>query len=457
MSYPEALTYLYGLQKHGIKLGLKNIRTLAALLGDPHTAFRSVHVAGTNGKGSVASMTASILRACGYRVGLFTSPHLVSFAERIRVDDELISESDVVSLTGEIRDLIAGNAGEISAPTFFEFVTAIAFEYFRRKGVDWAVVEVGMGGRLDSTNIIAPEASVISRISYDHQAFLGDTLREIAAEKAGIIKAAVPVISASQDADAAEVIAAAAKERSAPLSVFGRDFEGRLKSSGVGGISFEYRDGEDTFDSLQVPLAGEHQLSNACLAVKAALTALRRAAAWQRQEEGKSGGKVPSDPHFLREGLSKVRWPGRLEFIEGDPPLLLDGAHNPDAARKLSSFVKKYLQDRRIILVAGIMADKEIRGILEPLLPVAAEIICTAPRYDRAAPPEKLAAIAASLGFASHRTRCIADAMALARGLCNARSTGRPLVLVTGSFFTVGEAKEILGEMPVLGDLREKL
>src|SRR5512139_543220 len=244
MSYPEALAYLYGLQKHGIKLGLKNVRTLVTLLGDPQAAFRSVHVAGTNGKGSVAAMTASILRARGFRVGLFTSPHLVSFTERIRIDDEQISESHVVALTGEIRELISSHPAEMSTPTFFEFVTAIAFEYFRRNRIDWAVVEVGMGGRLDSTNIITPEASVISRISYDHQAFLGDTLGEIAAEKAGIIKAGVPVISASQEREARDVIAAVSDERSAPLSVFGRDFEGRLRSSGIRGITFDYRDKE---------------------------------------------------------------------------------------------------------------------------------------------------------------------------------------------------------------------
>jgi len=454
MSYPDALAYLYGLQKHGIKLGLKNIRTLATLLGDPHAAFRSVHVAGTNGKGSVAAMIASILRARGFRVGLFTSPHLVSFTERIRIDDEQISESDVVALTGEIRELISSRPDEISAPTFFEFVTAIAFEYFRRNRIDWAVVEVGMGGRLDSTNIITPEASVISRISYDHQAFLGDTLGEIAAEKAGIIKAGVPVISASQEREAQDVIAAVAEERSAPLSVFGRDFEGRLRSSGIRGITFDYRDEEISLDSLSVPLAGDHQLFNACLALRGALAALGRAAGIQ---PGGAGGGMRRDLQFLRDGLSRVRWPGRLEFLEGDPPLLLDGAHNPDAAKKLSSFVREHLADRAIILVAGIMADKDVQGILEPLLPLAAEIIFTAPRYERAAPAERLAGIGSSLGFTSHSAHHISDALALARDLSRARSVEHPLVLVTGSFFTIGEAKEILGERPVLGDLREKL
>src|SRR5512139_4064520 len=453
MSYPEAIAYLYGLQKHGIKLGLKNIRTLAALLGDPQASFRSVHVAGTNGKGSVAAMICSILRARGFRVGLFTSPHLVSFTERIRVDDEQISESDVVGLTAEIREMISRNAGEISAPTFFEFVTAVAFEYFRRRAVEWAVVEVGMGGRLDSTNIIRPEASVISRISYDHQTFLGNTLREIAAEKAGIIKGGVPVISASQEDEAGEVIAAAAEERTAPLSVFGKDFSGLLRSSDPRGISFDYRDEALSLDSLAVPLAGDHQLFNACLAVRAALTALGRTSGAGMQTG--EAATVTSDLQFLRDGLSKVRWPGRLEFIEGDPPLLLDGAHNPDAAKKLSSFVREHLPGRAVILVTGVMADKDVRGILEPLLSVASETIVTTPQYDRAAPPERLAEIAASLGFTSRTAHRISDALALARELARARSAERPLVLVTGSFFTVGEAKEILGERPVLGDLRE--
>ena len=311
-----------------------------------------------------------------------------------------------------------------------------------------------MAGRLDSTNIITPEASVISRISYDHQAFLGDTLGEIAAEKAGIIKAGVPVISASQEREAQDVIAAVAEERSAPLSVFGRDFEGRLRSSGIRGITFDYRDEEISLDSLSVPLAGDHQLFNACLALRGALAALGRAAGIQ---PGGAGGGMRRDLQFLRDGLSRVRWPGRLEFLEGDPPLLLDGAHNPDAAKKLSSFVREHLADRAIILVAGIMADKDVQGILEPLLPLAAEIIFTAPRYERAAPAERLAGIGSSLGFTSHSAHHISDALALARDLSRARSVEHPLVLVTGSFFTIGEAKEILGERPVLGDLREKL
>jgi len=485
MSYYGAINYLYGLQKYGIKLGLEKTGMILSQLGNPQMDFRSIHVAGTNGKGSVSAMTASILMAHGFRVGLFTSPHLVSFTERIRINNERISESEVVSLTEEIKSQISHLKSQIPEPTFFEFVTAMAFLYFSRNNVDWAVIETGMGGSLDATNVIIPEVSVITKISYDHREFLGETLTDIANEKAGIIKKGIPVVSAGQEREAEEVILTATAENSSPLSIYGRDFCGTLKSCDLHGITFDYHGHElQTPDSeltnLFVPLAGEHQLFNACIATKAAMVAMERA---EEQKSGRAEGKTSELPSFrasaLREGLSNTRWHGRLEIVSDDPVIMIDGAHNPDAAKALSEFARKHLTDYNIILIMGIMADKDIQGIMSPLLPVASEVIFTAPNYGRAASPQKLAEIALHMGFSSKVANSVREAIETAKEISQKSAPPQPpltkggieggvfsrlhhsitpsLILITGSFYTIGEAKEILGEKAVLGSLRETL
>ncbi|WP_333654531.1 bifunctional folylpolyglutamate synthase/dihydrofolate synthase [Dissulfurispira sp.] len=466
MSYPEAINYLYGLQKYGIKLGLEKTGIILSRLGNPHKDFLSIHVAGTNGKGSVSAMTASVLMAHGFKVGLFTSPHLVSFTERIRINNEQISESDVVSLTEEIKSKISNLKSQIPEPTFFEFVTAMAFLYFSRNSVDWAVIETGMGGRLDATNIITPEVSVITKISYDHKEFLGETLTDIAHEKAGIIKKGIPVVSAHQEKEAGEVIAAAAKERSSPLFIYGKDFSGELRLSDIEGITFDYFDDSCTITDLHTPLAGEHQLFNACIATKAATLALMQ----------NSKFKIRNSK-LIRDGLAATKWHGRLETVSNDPAIMIDGAHNPDAAKALSEFIKKHLNDYRIILIMGIMADKDIHGIMSPLLPAASEIIFTAPNYGRAASPQKLAEIALHMGFFSRVANSVSDAIEMAKKCCESENlrireseiknnhfTHSPihpfthsLILITGSFYTIGEALEILGKKAVLGTLRETI
>ncbi|MCC6345761.1 MAG: bifunctional folylpolyglutamate synthase/dihydrofolate synthase, partial [Nitrospirales bacterium] len=379
MSYPGAIGYLYGLQKYGIKLGLERTEAILTLLGSPHKTFRSLHVAGTNGKGSVSAMIASILTAHGYKTGLFTSPHLVSFTERMRVGGEQISEAEVVRLTGEIRGILEQGQHGLPEPTFFELVTAMAFLHFQREGVRWAVVETGMGGRLDATNTLLPEVSVITRVSHDHREFLGDTLAAIAGEKAGIIKAGIPVVCAQQEKEAEEVLLSAAGEKGSPVFLYGRDFSGTLRTSGLEGISFDYHDGAETIAGLHTPLAGDHQAANACLAVKAASLALQHS----------------PDLSALRSGLASTRWPGRLDLVSSDPRIMIDGAHNPDAARALAGFLGKHLERCAIILVMGIMADKDMEGIMAPLLPLASDIVFTAPPYGRAASPRTLAERAA--------------------------------------------------------------
>ncbi|NWF52531.1 MAG: bifunctional folylpolyglutamate synthase/dihydrofolate synthase [Nitrospirae bacterium] len=471
MSYSKTIDYIYNLQKHGIKFGLNNIIRLVSILGNPHKAFYSVHVAGTNGKGSTSAIIASILKAAGFNVGLFTSPHIVSFTERIRVNGKEISEDDIIILTEEIREkIISINSFDTDfSPTFFEVVTAMAFLYFQRKGIDIAVIEVGMGGRLDATNILTPEISVITNVDFDHLEFLGRTLKEIAYEKAGIIKEGIPVVVSSQDPEVLKVIEAKAKERNSEVYLYDRDFSAVLRRNDPSGVCFDYFDDSFIIHDLYLSLAGEHQMRNASVAIKAVELLSKKI----------TPNFEPLTPNFIREGLRDVKWPGRLEMIHGEPPILIDGAHNPSAAKVLSDAINKHYLGiyKRIILILGVMDDKDIEGIMRHLLPIAYEIILTSPNYDRAAKPAKLAAIAASLGFRNVKiVFSLKDAIEMAvkiakcgmlnskcemwstedetipkSEICNPKS----LILITGSFYTIGEAKEALGYKGVLTRLRE--
>jgi len=439
MSYHESIQYLYNLRKHGIKFGLDNISRLVSELGNPHKLFRTLHVGGTNGKGSTSAIAASILQAAGFNVGLFTSPHLISFTERIRINGAEIPEPDVVGLAEELRD-VASRIDDFS-PTFFEVVTAMALLYFSRQKIDIALMEVGMGGRLDATNIISPDVCVITQISYDHMEFLGKTLREIAQEKAGIIKKGIPVVTAHQEPESMDVIKTKSKENDADLYAYGSEFSSQLCREDTSGIHFDYRDAPTQIDDLYLPLAGIHQMHNASVAIKAV-----------------SLVSQPMTDRFIKEGLERTKWPGRLEYIHHDPPVLIDGAHNPAAAAVLSQtlqniFLKTY---KRIILILGIMGDKDIAGILKPLLPLASHSILTRPSYTRAASPETLARIAESMGFSSiHTAHTVKDALEM--GMNDARNfqLGSALIVVTGSFYTIGEAKEVLGQTGILTTLRE--
>ena len=450
MSYSETIQYLYNLQKYGIKFGLDNIRRLARAFDQPHAAYGSIHVGGTNGKGTTSALVASILKHAGFRVGLFTSPHLVSFTERIKVDGQEITEHEVMELTEEIRDIVVHS--EEFSPTFFEVVVMMAFLYFERKQADVAVFEVGMGGRFDATNIIAPLVSVITSIDYDHKEFLGETLQEIAREKAGIIKSGVPVVSSPQEREAMEVIKQKARGEHAKLYTFGEEFWSFLKRETTSEICFDYHSKNALeIRDIKLPFSGEYQMHNASVAIKAATIALERLQF--------SVGQNQRD-HIIsaiRGGLEETQWPGRLEMIRESPPIVIDGAHNPAAANALSKALKRnYLEKyRKLIIVIGIMGDKDARGIMEPLLPLASEVILTAPQYSRAAAPETLARIAQSLGYLHVRIApTVKDAVAMASE--RARDKVCPsLVVITGSFYTIGEAKEVIGAKGVLSRLRE--
>ncbi len=443
MNYTDAISYLYALQKFGIKFGLDNTIRLLSFYGDPHNSFRKIHVAGTNGKGSTSAMIASILQAHGFRVGLFTSPHLVSFTERIRINNREIKESEVIELTTEIRSAI-DKLNHGFSPTFFEFVTVMAFLYFSRRNVDWAVIETGMGGRLDATNVINPVVSVITKIGLDHQDFLGNTLRAIAIEKAGIIKEGVPLVTSSQNENVLEVLLNRATEMGSDINIYGKDFHSILKKIDMEGITFDFI-GKESLKNLFIPLSGKHQLENASLSIKAVEVALG----------------MNLNRSAIRRGLSNTRWPGRLELIKTSNKhydLLIDGAHNPSASITLTEAITAYYKPHyeRVILIVGIMADKDIRGILMPLLPLSYHTIFTAPDYKRAATPELLLGIARKEGFRGEICHSLRDslnrAITVAEGL-----SGRTLIVITGSFYTIGEALEELGRKGVLSRLREEI
>ena len=417
MTYPAAIEYLYGLQKHGIKLGLEPMQALLEAIGHPERRLRVLHVGGTNGKGSTVAMAAAILRASGLRVGLYTSPHLVDFRERIRIDGEMISEDCLADLVGRVRRDVPPQANL----TFFEMTTALALLYFAESQVDLAVLEVGMGGRFDATNVVAPIACAITTIALDHQEYLGTTEEAIAFEKAGIIKSAVPVVIGRMGTDAGAVMHRVAAERAAPLRRLGTDFcvEGS-------GDRFTYRGWGRVFEGLQCGLVGHHQLDNAACAI-----ALLEAA---------GQGGVSISETAVREGLRSVVWEGRLEVIEDAPRVLLDGAHNPAASRALARYLGEFLvshRHARIILVWGMMRDKDHREFIEPLLPLVSEIVLTQAGLARSATVHELRERVRGWPKPVHEVPLPAEALQMAKK----RASPGDLICVAGSLMLLGDIK----------------
>ena len=418
MTYSSAVTYLYRLQKHGIKLGLATMTALMERLDMPQTRYRALHIAGTNGKGSTAAMAAAVLQAAGYRVGLYTSPHLVEFRERIRVNGEMIAESQVAQLTEQLQLRCQPDL----SPTFFEYTTAMAFQHFADSGVDVAVLEVGLGGRFDATNVVTPMACAITTIALDHQEYLGNTRSSIAFEKAGIIKPWVPVVLGRLEDDAWKTIEQVARERQAPVFRLQEDFCTEEKTL----QQFSYRGLGMHYDGLTCALEGRHQLDNAACAL-----ALVGAAAPQ-------GIIVTSEA--VRAGLRVVNWAGRLEMVDRRPTILLDGAHNPAAATVLADYLTRSDHahaSRPVVLVLGMMRDKDHRGFIEPLRSLVDEVVLTQADLPRSATAQELRASIGALLPHTHVVSSLSDAMALARQL----ATSDGLVCVTGSLMLVGECK----------------
>jgi dihydrofolate synthase/folylpolyglutamate synthase len=420
MIYSSAVEYLYGLQKHGIKLGLAGTRTILSRLDHPERRYRAIHIGGTNGKGSTAAMAASILMAADYRVGLYTSPHLVDFRERIRVNGAMIPERRV----GELVSRIKASAGPDSSLTFFEFTTALAFQYFAEAQVDVAVLEVGMGGRFDATNVVQPVATTITTISLDHEDYLGDTTEQIAYEKAGIIKPGIPVILGRLDQQAGRVIREVAEAQGAPLYQLGVDFDVRGDSP-----SFNYAGIGVTHDGLSCRLLGRHQLDNAACALALIEVAER------------SGLRV--HPEAMKSGLAATQWEGRLETVDRNPSVVLDGAHNPAAAGVLAAFLADFRASHpgsRVALILGMMRDKAHRAFVQTLLSTIDELIVTQAAIPRAASPLELRESLANLMPSMHTAATPGEALSLARRLM----TPADLICVAGSLMLVGDMKALL-------------
>ena len=425
-SYDQCLKTMFGLRRFGIKLGLETIGRILEGLGNPQEKFPSIHVAGSNGKGSIASALSTILRLAGLKVGLYTSPHLVKFNERICIGAKPISDERVVKSHEAVKEIHPGDR----EPTFFEFATAMAMHEFGRAGVDLAIIETGMGGRLDATNILKPSISIISNISLEHRMYLGNTIAEITGEKGGIIKEGIPVVTGVRQKSAISVLEKIADEKSAPFYRLGDHF--RVRRSGNG--AFNYYGMNQTHRGIRTGLLGKHQVDNAALVL----------AACEILDE--TGVKIP-EPR-VRDGLAETRWPGRLEIVSDSPMVILDGAHNLAAAHKLADFLSNDLAGRNITLVAGILDDKPHAAMMKCLLPFCRKAIITSPKINRALPPEKLYETARGIMDDVSMVLDVGDAVEQAV----AAATPGDVICIAGSLYVVGEAKEALEKiMPTSG------
>ena len=435
MNYESAVRYLLSLgrelgtptQATAAKFNLENITVLMERLGRPDRTYPIVHIAGTNGKGSTAAFLESILRAAGFRTGLNTSPHLERINERIRINGEEVSDQIFAETFTRVQEVIEEllAAGRLQAhPTYFECVTALAFEVFARERVEFAVVEVGLGGRLDATNIVRPQVSVITRIDFDHENYLGHSLEEIAREKAGIVKAGVPVATAPQLPEVREVLRGKARELDATIVDTGEDFdlEREIAEAGCARARARARAMGEAV-RLAPGLPGRFQLENALNAVATARLLQAR------------GYRITNQN--IEQGIRSAEWPGRLERLQAGPDVYLDGAHNPGAARELAQFLEENFARRRVYLIFGAMRDKSVDEMTGILFPLASEVIFTQPGTPRAVSANQLADLA---GHHAARYTVIRDAEeALESALAKARSDDA--VFVTGSLYLVGQLR----------------
>lgn len=424
MTYNETLTHIFSRGRFGMKPGLERVTAILARLGDPHRNLKAVQIAGTNGKGSSGAFLSSIMTAAGCRTAFFSSPHLSRFSERFRIND---CEVSAELLHGAAERVLAAAPAEA---TFFEIVTAIGFLLFSEAKVELAIMEAGMGGRWDATNVAKSVLSIITPISLDHCAYLGDTLKLIAAEKAGIIKPGAPVVVAPQEPEALAALLDCAEGLHSKVYLYGRDFG--VASSTVG---LAYSGGCCFLDGLELSLKGRFQYVNAASAV----TAARLLA-----EDG-----FPVTEDAIRKGVAAAVWPGRLELFAGSPPILLDGAHNPAGSLALRDSLADFSY-RRLLLVVGMMADKAWQETLLPLLPLAAMIIAVEPALDRALAADELARFCSENGCSAAAVKSVCSGIDYAKS----QAAADDLVLVTGSLFTVGEARAMLtgsSFMPIRG------
>lgn len=431
VAYQEALDYLYSFVDYSLtrsfrytpdKFDLGRMVRFLHLLGDPHQAYQVIHVAGTKGKGSTAALIASTLRAAGTKTGFYTSPHLQDYTERIQVDGQPIPPDALAALVEELKPVVA----QIERLTTFEITTALAFLYFARQKVDVAVAEVGLGGRLDATNVVDPLVSVITSLSLDHMAVLGDTLPKIAFEKAGIIKPGRPVVLSPQQDEARAVIETVAAERGCPLVEVGRDYTWAAGSHSLDGQTFSvWRAGEAPLE-LRIPLLGQHQVENA-------------ATAYAALDVARGQGLTITDEH-IRAGFAGVVWPGRFEILQRSPLLIVDSAHNRDSARRLRQALDDYLPGQPVILIYGASEDKDIEGMFAELMPRVSRVIATQSVHPRAAQVDQLVELAGKYG---HPAEAVAPVeQAVMRALQLAAAEPGAAVVAAGSLFIAAAVRD---------------
>ncbi len=429
ISYEQCLERMYGLGRFGIKLGLDTIAHILTNLDSPEKRFKSIHIAGTNGKGSIASYIASILKAAGFKVGLYTSPHLIKFNERFAINGQEVSDNDIVEAYVAVT---RADTAERKA-TFFELATAMAFYLFAKQGVEWAVIETGMGGRLDATNILSPRLSVISNLSIEHTEYLGNTLEAIAMEKGGIIKPDTPVVTGVNQDNALAVLTQIAREKRAPLHRLDNDFH---VSQEPDRTRFTYSGIERTITGVETRLPGLHQLDNSAIAIAAVelLFPIRQ-----------NGLSAISD-EIIQRGISQTRWPGRLETIMQAPLVVIDGAHNLAAAINLARYFEEKFSGKRLTLVLGILDDKDFSSMLKQFLPWAHRIIFTRADNKRSIDPHVLEQTARPF-FSGEITVIEKVGNAVAHAI--ATSSPQDAVCIAGSLYVAGEARK-----KILTDIR---
>lgn len=440
--YQQALDYLYSFVDYSVKrsyrysaevFDLQRVRDLLHILGDPQDHYSSVHIAGTKGKGSVSSLISSVLKAAGYRTGMYSSPHLQRFTERIQVNGEEIPEVKLAALVDRIKPAVE----QVPEQTTYELITALGFLYFAQEEVDWAVVEVGLGGRLDATNVIVPQVAVITSISYDHMHLLGESLSDIAREKAGIIKPNVPIVVAPQQYEAEKVIASIAEERQAPMIQVGRDWlfapgkhdhekqSLQVWSAGEQDLMDEFVDTAGSEEwappRYEIPLLGYHQVINAAVAYAAIQVLRGRGAEVQDQD--------------IRSGFGQVHWPGRFQILSSAPVIVVDSAHNRDSALKLRIALDDYFPSRKVTLVFGASSDKDIYGMFAELSPRVHRVIATSADHPRSEEPDRIAEHARAHGLKVEIIEPVKQAVIQAIQGANPEE----VILATGSLFVVGE------------------
>jgi dihydrofolate synthase/folylpolyglutamate synthase len=422
MMFADSLRFLFSLgpELKTIKWDLARIELMLGAIGSPHRRTRFIHVAGTNGKGSTCAMMASALQAGGYRVGLYTSPHLVDARERIQIDGQLISEADWTAAFEDVHaaaEVLLADERIDAHPSFFETITAMAFLSFARAGVDIVVLETGLGGRLDATNVVIPEVAVITPIDFDHEAFLGSSIESIAAEKAGIIKTDRPAVFSVQRPEAFSILERRALEVNAPVTL---SSAWQVKDLDIDAFGSRFTLVGDEEIPVECPLAGAHQVENARTAVAALKVFGLPAAA-------------------ISEGIRRAKWPGRIERVASNPNLILDGAHNPAGAKALAAYIRTFFAGEPIRIIYGAMRDKAVDEVTNALFPLAEEVILTAPDQPRALNPDSLAEVVEHPNLRIAPT--LADALRMANEI--------PMTtFITGSLFLVGEGHAALAALP---------